>query len=668
MRIASKLRFAALVPAFLAIVVAVGLAYTLVPVRELQRQQENLADITADISELRDLARAYVDRHEERPRRQFIAQYRELNDDLSVGIGIRPEYRRRLRSLRDDARLAYETFLMVDRNHTLQPDIDADVYLEAHARLTGQLFTRLRGLTGDTAALGQQISDDIVEMEQRVYYVIALLTFISAIVLTWMLLRLRTGITTSLEALRKGTLAIAGGDLSYRIGLKGRDELTDLGRSFDHMNDRLRAITVSRDDLETEVQRRTQAEVGLTKELQTTRVLLDAAASLAAWTDLDGILGDLSHTVQRVTGRNRVCISTWDAEEETLVAIACSQSQAPPRVGSLLTSLSAELRQVVSEGIVRVSRSPEPALQIDASGEHDSIRLLHVPMLYRGSVVGVITIGGAEEVKDFSTREISLAEGIASQAAVAVENGRLYANEHRVAETLQEALLALPDSLPGIEFDHMYRSASEAARVGGDFYDIFEMDRSLIGVTIGDVAGKGLEAAVLTSLVKNAIRVHAHDPGMNPEVILRRTNDVVYRSTPVGSFVTVFFGVLNLTSGRMEYASAGHTTGAVIGQTGVTTLLPSTGTILGAFDDIEIVTGQARLDAGEVLFLYTDGLTEARRSGELFGDQRVFDLLSTLRGESPNRVLDGVLDCVSRYADGKLSDDLAMLALSIEQQ
>jgi len=157
-----------------------------------------------------------------------------------------------------------------------------------------------------------------------------------------------------------------------------------------------------------------------------------------------------------------------------------------------------------------------------------------------------------------------------------------------------------------------------------DFYDIFELSNDHVGITIGDVAGKGLDAAVLTSLVKNTIRAHAGEKGKTSARILALTNDVVYRSTSTEAFTTVFFAILDRRDGRLSYANAGHTTAAIVGEDGSLSRLSATGPILGAFDNAEFGQSDACLETDELLFLYTDGLTEARRDRDQYGQERVF--------------------------------------------
>jgi GAF domain-containing protein len=138
-----------------------------------------------------------------------------------------------------------------------------------------------------------------------------------------------------------------------------------------------------------------------------------------------------------------------------------------------------------------------------------------LPLTAEGRVTHVLALV-YDQPRSFHDDDRRSAERMAAAMSLALTNARLYERERRIADRLQGALLALPEEIAGVEFAHAYHAASDAARVGGDFYDIFELDQECVGVTVGDVAGKGLDAAVLTSLVKNTVRAHAHEKGKTP--------------------------------------------------------------------------------------------------------------------------------------------------------
>lgn len=285
-----------------------------------------------------------------------------------------------------------------------------------------------------------------------------------------------------------------------------------------------------------------------------------------------------------------------------------------------------------------------------------------VPLFIRSEVVGALFLGRRER-RPFSGREVEFAARVAATASLAMENASLYETQQRLADRLQEALLSLPEEVEGLVFAHEYRSAAAAARVGGDFYDVFAVDDNHVGIVIGDVAGKGLEAAVLTSVVRGTIRAHVAEHPTSVTAIMALTNDVLFKATPPELFVTVFLGILDCDGGTLTYANAGHTTPYIYHEDGGFTPLGTTGIVLGAFP--HVMPGQVTtpFQPGELLFLYTDGVIEARRGEELYGEERLRDVLGTVPNEPPDISIRAVTADVLDFTGGELADDVAMLAV-----
>jgi serine phosphatase RsbU (regulator of sigma subunit) len=292
--------------------------------------------------------------------------------------------------------------------------------------------------------------------------------------------------------------------------------------------------------------------------------------------------------------------------------------------------------------------------------------LLAAPLRSHDATDGVLLFVDPAEPFGFADSEVEFANRLARSLTLALENARLYAAEHRIADTLQAALLDLPDTMPGVVFSHRYRSATEATRVGGDFYDLFDLGSGRVGVIIGDVSGKGLEAAALTSFVKTTIKTHAFD-GSQPSAVMTKANDVLIRSLLKASFVTVFFGELDTVTGRLTYCSGGHPPGIVRGPNDASWLVGTESPVLGAFADMVFSERDVQLLPGDTLLLYTDGVTEARGAGGFFGDERLHDLVRSSEGSGPDELVTAVLDGVLAWTGGTLRDDLALLALRVDQ-
>jgi GAF domain-containing protein len=393
------------------------------------------------------------------------------------------------------------------------------------------------------------------------------------------------------------------------------------------------------------------------------RVLAETAATLAATLDLGRVAGDVLATAAGALGATDALLSVR-ADGGWRTVAAC---------GPDADEFEDFRADAVAQTMARIFETREPffASDVEATDHVDrelARRLgyksfIAFPVLHRDEVTGVVAFSYDRAKEPLGDEEMGFLTRLAFMIGVAEENTRLYQNAHRIAETLQEALIAMPAQVRGVEFAHAYRSATEAERVGGDFYDVFELSQDHVGLTIGDVAGKGISAAVLTSLVKYTIRAHATEKGKTPSDVLALTNEVVLKATPTESFVTVFFGILDCRDGRLVYSNAGHTTAALVERDGIVARLGVTGPLLGAFPNVAFGQSETRLDFEELLFLYTDGLTEARRHGEFYGQERLFELLGGLSEGSAADVVGTVTQAVTVYSDNLRRDDMAILAV-----
>jgi len=262
-------------------------------------------------------------------------------------------------------------------------------------------------------------------------------------------------------------------------------------------------------------------------------------------------------------------------------------------------------------------------------------------------------------------KEQELAEELAAQneelRAAQAETARLLEERGSLVRRLQEALLDIPQELPGVKFAHLYRSATREAQVGGDFYDVFEAKQGRIGLLIGDVCGHGVEAARVATLVKDTVHAFAHQ-FRRPHVVLREANRLLVEKRLPG-FVTAFLGFLDPESGMFTYSSAGHPAPllATDGQIG---LLQSIGLPLGVFPDERYRDTETEIQEGSLLLLYTDGVTEARLNGDIFGEERLAEALGRVRDRPLEMLPSLLLDEALGFSGGRLEDDAALLAVN----
>jgi len=241
-----------------------------------------------------------------------------------------------------------------------------------------------------------------------------------------------------------------------------------------------------------------------------------------------------------------------------------------------------------------------------------------------------------------------------------------YERERRIAQTFQRALL--PDvaaSLDGLQLAAKYEAGLRESEIGGDFYDLFPVGEGKYAVVIGDVAGKGLSAAVQIALAKYAIRSYAYeDP--SPSRVVSRVNDAICRDRAVGDFVTVFYGVLDPSQRTLTFANAGHEPPLLSRSDGRVERLLSGGLVMGVEPGFEYNDVSVQLEVGDRLLLYTDGVSEARKeSGEILGEDRVRDFWRELEGRSARDLLEAVFEWAREFSEGHFHDDAALVVITV---
>jgi PAS domain-containing protein len=276
-----------------------------------------------------------------------------------------------------------------------------------------------------------------------------------------------------------------------------------------------------------------------------------------------------------------------------------------------------------------------------------------VPIPVRGGTAGTIALAGAPA---------ELAEDLALRIGAAVENSRLYRTRAAIAQTLQRSLLPpeLP-VIPGIEAAALYRPTGEGNEVGGDFYDLFSTGPREWFAVIGDVCGKGAEAATVTALARYTIRaaVMRH---RSPAGILRWLNAAMLRQR-AGRFVTLACVRLQLDDGAVTVTAScgGHPCPRILRSTGLVEELGANGTVLGVLEEIQLTDRTARLAPGDALVLYTDGLTEAT-APDVWTPARLDAAVAGARRMSAQ----GIVEHLAAQTPETLRDDMALVALRVQ--
>jgi serine phosphatase RsbU (regulator of sigma subunit)/anti-sigma regulatory factor (Ser/Thr protein kinase) len=286
--------------------------------------------------------------------------------------------------------------------------------------------------------------------------------------------------------------------------------------------------------------------------------------------------------------------------------------------------------------------------------------LIIVPLIARARTLGALTLVHAESGRSYDEEDLRFAEDLARRAAIAVDNARLYTQEHQAVVTLQQSLLPrqLPD-IPGLEFAARYLPATSEVDVGGDWYDAISLGDGSVGLVIGDVAGHGIEAAAVMGQFRNALRAYALD-GAGPAAAVERLNRLT-RTFEQNDMATLVYGEFDAGTNTMRFVRAGHPPPLLRGADGKVAAINGRGSLpVGVAPNARYEAATLDLAPDATLLLYTDGLVERR--GETLEDG--IARLEKVLADAPSS-LEALCDHVIETAapDPERADDIAVLAL-----
>src|SRR3954453_19502133 len=294
--------------------------------------------------------------------------------------------------------------------------------------------------------------------------------------------------------------------------------------------------------------------------------------------------------------------------------------------------------------------------------------LMIVPLVARGRTLGAITFVGAESGRTYEQADLVLAEELARRAAMAVDNARLYTELSGIADTLQAELLPteIPD-IPGIDVAVRYRAAGELNRVGGDFYDVFGRGPNQWVVVIGDVSGKGAPAAAVTALARYTLRTAAAT-APTPSAALDALNEALLERRRDQEFCSVALAFVTLRDGGLDVqlSLGGHPPAFLKRAAGELEQAGTPGLLMGFAHKPPLADDELRLDPGDTLMLYTDGVTDASRAGDRFGDDRLRELAGALDPRlHASELAETIESTAVAHAEFQPQDDMALVVVQV---
>jgi sigma-B regulation protein RsbU (phosphoserine phosphatase) len=289
----------------------------------------------------------------------------------------------------------------------------------------------------------------------------------------------------------------------------------------------------------------------------------------------------------------------------------------------------------------------------------------------KGNLIGVLNVFNKKGNIGFSPEDQRLLSIIATQSAQLIENARLYEEEQALQQIEEELRVArgiqanlLPVSVPEFAgYDIAGRSLS-AKEVGGDYFDFIPISDDHLAVCVGDISGKGMPAALLMANLQATLRGQAHFSTSAKDCV-ERANKLMYQSTDMQKFATLFYGVINRADNAFNYSNAGHNPPYLFTGSTKPELLHAGGTVVGFMDESKYEDDTIYLKAGDVIIIYSDGITEAFDSNENeYGSNRLEKIIQKNLTKSAGEILEAVLDDVKTFSgDTTQSDDITIVVI-----
>lgn len=297
--------------------------------------------------------------------------------------------------------------------------------------------------------------------------------------------------------------------------------------------------------------------------------------------------------------------------------------------------------------------------------EYNGIRsLVAIPLTLKNRIIGLLCLFNKKLEGYFTGEDVRLLSIVAIQSAQVIENARLYdeemklrelENDLKVAQHIQRALL--PDKVPSIENLDIAGFSLPARMVGGDYFDYIEINKDKLGLAIADVSGKGTSAALLMASLQTCLRGQSVI-NKNVRETISKINQMFYKFLEAGKFITLIYGILDLHEFSLSYINAGHNYPILVRKDGTALFVEGSDIILGINQQSEFEEKNLTLNPGEMILLYTDGITEATNlKGEFYGEERLINLMKVNYSLSATLLSQKILESVRLFKNGTEQDD-----------
>ena len=422
---------------------------------------------------------------------------------------------------------------------------------------------------------------------------------------------------------------------------------------------------------ETELAKLRAENQRLRRSVQELSVLNDVAVAISSARSLDTIIELIVNRCVKHFGVEQAAVMLLEQADKspsfhTVVRKADQSSvRLPYRLDAQLTGWMLQHREPLlvndlnSDQRFTTARTPDCPIR----------SLLAVPLFLKGQMLGLIGLFNKRDVEGFSKDDQRLLSILATESAQVIENARLAREERelqriqeelRMASEIQKNLLPLgPPAVPGYD---VYGVNVPARAVGGDYFDFLLLPGGKLALCVGDVSGKGMPAALLMANLQATLRSQIL-LGLPVHQCVGNANFLLYHDTPPEKFATLFYGVLDTQSHVLTYCNAGHNPPWVLKSDGSVAELQTGGTALGFLEHFEYKQDQTSLQPGDVLLVYSDGITEAMTADERqFGEERLLKEARQAQAEPSETLAGAILDAVDSFTEeAPRSDDQTLV-------
>lgn len=427
--------------------------------------------------------------------------------------------------------------------------------------------------------------------------------------------------------------------------------------------------------ISTDITQRKLMEEALKDERRRLAALESISEAGLSTLELRDLLDRLVEQLASALNADASCLFVLDEEAKELVAYAAHN--VPGLIGHRMQMTEGFIGEIIRQRRAVCLIDAQHSRFIDAYSE-GAKTLLGAPLIVRDKIVGVARVQTFEE-RRFGEDEIRLLQAMADRAAMAIDNAELYEDLQRSRGDIEEALerqkhyslllqRALLPSMPeigsGYDVAAEYVPVPFSGEIGGDFYDVFRVGECRAGVLIGDVSGKGLEAAAMAATTRSTIHAFVHETASAAEA-LARANSVLYsRQIEFESFATVFLVIIDLSTGELSYSSAGHPPPVLCRCDGTFEYLKFGQMPLAVMEAQHFDEHKECFSPGDRLLLYTDGISEARHGSELFDVEGIERVVGRCCQLDASDLAKDLLNEATQWAEGRLRDDAAVVVVA----